>query len=791
MTAAVAQTGYYEIQFMLANNFWGCNFNFGNAACGIQIRQGVAHMIDKTSFTNNELSIKGVSTPIDNPVPTNSAGSLPSPNSCGYDTSFLQSGSQCVVGSVGGTAYHLAASAGADGFPWLQAPGSSDLNAAAQHFVNAGLATGFNPSTSVLTGINPAAAANPVNIFIRNDDVARLDIGNSLEAQICYLFTGSYAFPCSYMFHTSGPVTAFQGFTTSTTSVNLNWWMYTAAYSYVPFFDDSLYHAYNSRLVSGISSIQLPSGTCSMQAVPTSSAPDYMYLCNPTYDSLSSRMEGAPCLSAPGDPSPGSTNNGPGANCPNTTQLSAISAGIQAEAAFGAGAFTVPIFQRTVQFGYLNNGWVRAINNADAGLPNYFTWLNTYNPTPPQSGTIRQGFSQSTRSVNPYIASTPQELYIVNNVYDSLFVANPLSPVQPIYWMTSSSFQFPNNNNLGYTPPPNTATTYRFTLRPLNFFQDGTPVTVYDVAFSYLSMAMAGASLGTGASTMTGITILSSTQFDLNVNSLSPFVLPNLTTIPILPARYWTNAGSSAWDMAMTNISSECRDSILTTSICFPTQFTLNISSGTPPSVVVCTVSCGFPPILPAALMTVNPADLSATFDPIANHIMVGSGAWTCGTVTSTGSGTCTPSGTQNPTAGQSYTLTRFGNGLAPASSLIGIYFRSAGNLALYLWSNNNGDITHDFTNFAVVANCFGRPVGLSGPCARWQQGIGNPGTGTMIAITQVVIVLRYFGVNWISPFNWPTAPPLGIGAQPPILYEGSVTLNPASVVGCPSGYDC
>jgi hypothetical protein len=189
--------------------------------------------------------------------------------------------------------------------------------------------------------------------------------------------------------------------------------------------------------------------------------------------------------------------------------------------------------------------------------------------------------------------------------------------------------------------------------------------------------------------------------------------------------------------------------------------------------------------------MTVNPADLSATFDPIANHIMVGSGAWTCGTVTSTGSGTCTPSGTQNPTAGQSYTLTRFGNGLAPASSLIGIYFRSAGNLALYLWSNNNGDITHDFTNFAVVANCYGRPVGLSGPCAHWQQGIGNPGTGTMIAITQVVIVLRYFGVNWISPFNWPTAPPLGIGAQPPILYEGSVTLNPASVVGCPSGYDC
>jgi len=197
VTAPVGQTGYYEIQYMLANNFWGCNFDFGNAACGVQIRQGIAHMIDKTSFTNTDPNIAGISTPIDNPVPTTSAGGLSSPNSCGYDASFPQSGSQCVVGTRGGTSYHLAPSAGADGFPWLAGPGSADLNAAAQHFVNAGVATGFDSSTSVLTGISSAAASHPVNFFIRNDDTVRLDLGKGLEAQICFLFTGSYTAPSS------------------------------------------------------------------------------------------------------------------------------------------------------------------------------------------------------------------------------------------------------------------------------------------------------------------------------------------------------------------------------------------------------------------------------------------------------------------------------------------------------------------------------------------------------------------------------------------------------------------
>jgi hypothetical protein len=101
-----------------------------------------------------------------------------------------------------------------------------------------------------------------------------------------------------------------------------------------------------------------------------------------------------------------------------------------------------------------------------------------------------------------------------------------------------------------------------------------------------------------------------------------------------------------------------------------------------------------------------------------------------------------------------------------------------------------NGDINHDFLLFAQAVACFDKPFNPAGPCSRWQQGIGNMGTA-IVSINQVAVEARFFGVNWVAPFNWRTNPPLGISPFPPVLYEGSVTLNPSSVVGCPSGYDC
>jgi hypothetical protein len=188
--------------------------------------------------------------------------------------------------------------------------------------------------------------------------------------------------------------------------------------------------------------------------------------------------------------------------------------------------------------------------------------------------------------------------------------------------------------------------------------------------------------------------------------------------------------------------------------------------------------------------MTVTAADVAATFDPIINHVFLGSGPYECGIVTSNGSGTCTPGGTQSPSVGQVFTLPRFGNGLTPASSVSGIYFRSSGNTALWIWTRNKGDVTMDFLNFAQVVSCFGQPVNLTGPCGHWQHGMGNPGTGTVVGVSQVAIVNRFFGVNWVAPFDWLTNSPRGMVPFPPVLYEGPVTLNPCPIDPV-NGYDC
>jgi len=785
ITSTISAAGNFELEFMLDNNFWGVNFNFGNDPNGVQIRQGIAHVLDNAKFAANEPSLSGQAVALDTPNPSDNVGSLPTANPCAWDASFLQSGSNCIVGAPGGTAYHLGPAAGANGITWLQAPGSADLNAAAQHFVNAGVATGFNPATSILTGISAAAGQHTVNFFIRNDNPPRLHLGDSIAQQICYLFTGSYNIPCApYLSVTHGPITAFPGFTTSTTSVNLSWGMYTAAFGSVtgPLpFDSTYYFLYNSQFVSGISSIKPP---CAAASVPTVSAPNYFYLCNTAYDSLTNQMEFAPCLSVTGDPVVGSTSNISTGTCPGSGgKLSAIGAGVQAADLFGKGAYTIEYFQQNEQFGYLNNNWQRVINNVGSGLPNFFTWLNAWNPSPALSGTIRQGFKQTTSSVSPFIDSTVWDAYIDGSIYDSLIVANPLSGGQLVDWMALSVQQL-SNSSLTYTPPQGTVASFRYTLRSDMFFQDGRKVTSFDVAFSYLALKAVGAFASGGAAPMTGVTILGPSQFDINVNAVGPFTLLTLSGLPVMPGAYWTGAGSSAWSSGISACTA-------TGATCYPAQYTL-VGTGTPTA--ACTFSCAS---FPATLMNVNLAQTSAGYDPIVNHSLVGSSAYTCGVVTSSGSSTsCSSTGAMNPPVGGSYVLSRFGKGLAPASSVSGIYFRSNGNLAAYLWSQDTGDITHDFLNFSVVASCFGAAVTSTGPCAHFQRGIGANGGPISVGLSQVAIVNRFVGLNWVAPFNWASSPPVGIIPLAPVLYENTITLNPASLVGCATpyptgGYDC
>jgi hypothetical protein len=911
ITSQISEHGYFEIEFMLgASAFWGCNMNFGNSQCGIDIRQGIAHLIDKTKFTNpttGEPTIRGISSPIDNPLPTSNGG-LPSPNPCGSDNgvipssqlgsptdrrdlraifatapvpgTMLETGSQCVVGAAGGTSYHLATASGT-GTPsnWQTSVSDLDFCAAAAHFIDAGLATGIvNNSTSVatrnctLTGRAPAVTTNGIVFFVRLDNTPRLHLGDSYAQVICALFTGAYTTGCgtnptadNILKVQHGPITAFTGFTTSTDHVDVSWHAYTAAFGGIFPFDISLFLIYNSRFVSGISSIHVANGgTCANDSVPTASAGDYMYLCSTNFDSLSNRMEFAPCLTATGDPTPGQTTPTFGTCTPGGSS-SAISAGYQAEDAFSRGAFTVPVFQQADQFGSLRcspsarpcdsaagiaASWTRGINHFGAGLPNFFTWLDAWNQNPTQPGTIRQGFKQTTRSISPFIASTVWDGYIEGNVYDALHVINPLNNAEDLSWMDISTLP---QTSLTYTPPGGacvggvagsppgcTVLTYRMTLMPNLSWQDGRPVTAFDVAFSYGTMLANGAFQSGGASVLTGVTILSPTQFDLNIKSFGPFTKLTLTGIPIFPGRYWTcgTGTQPSSGVAPNIIPAKCAatasanwDSAITTctsvgNTCYPVQYSL----GTAPAQSACYPQAASPCSLPAVcslsgcasfvanLMNVDATKTGALYDPIKDHSFIGSSAWTCGTGAGLGQN-CAPGGIMNPGVGQSYTLQRNGLGITPGFP--GDYFRSSGFLATYLWT---GDLPGGVNNFSAAKACFGvtplDPLSASPPasaCGHWQQGIGTNGAttpagtggcpagatpcGIPVGSNQVSIVKLYININWVYSDIWNSAnPPNGIIPLDPLLYAGSGgTLSPAAgtgSVGCASaypagGYDC
>jgi hypothetical protein len=784
LTAPISDTGYFELEFMMGNDFWGCQFNFGNAACGTHIRQAFAHGLDKNIFISIELGGNAVA--IDNPVPP--SVNLNSPDPCGWDAAHVQSGTGCQVNGAGGTAYHLAAATAGSGctntptFSYTPGCGTPDFCAAADNLIAANLASGKNPITCVLTGLSSAITANPIQIFVRSDNTPRLHAGNSYAEFLCAVFTGTFSTGCgvspssiNIITATPGPIVAFPGFTTSTTSVANTWWVYTAGFGNVLTFDASTYFSYDSRFVSGIPGIVSPSGPCSNNGQGPSYAPgNYEYICSPSYDSNIEQSETAPCLTAPGDPTTGQTHlTVTFADCPGTSSLTAASAEYKAQDIFGQNAYTIPWWTGKNEFAYLT-GWQGAVlNKGDGFTPpgNFFTMLNAWNPSPPVPGTVRQGYKQGTGSVSPFIGNTPWDAGVIGSIWDSPGTTNPDSPQAYLDWMTVKTDQIPVNG-LSYATPAGTVAAFRYTLRNDIFWHTGQKVTAWDLAFS--DMAFKASGVGGGLAPVTGIKVLSPTQVDLDVNAVGPFTKLFLSN-PVLPGRDWVSTSvctAATWDAAASNPNFAAANSGLTTCIAKPAAVT---SSG----VITPIVGEG----------NIDSAKIQPNYDPVASKNLIGSGPWMCGSGSSIGGPSCSSSLTQAPGPGNSWSLTRFGFGTTPGGSLSGTYFRSSGNLALWTYSGDRGVFSTDFLNLGAVSLCFGKPVGTSG-CTTWQHGIGGSAAGTIVGLSQVSIVQRFVGVNWVSPYDWVNLPPQNIATFPPVLHEGSITLNPCSVDGV-NGYDC
>ncbi len=577
----------------MVNNFWGCYFDFGApSTCGIDIRQGIAHLVDKAVFSTKEPTLGGNMYPVDNPA----GNAVPQPNPCKWDTTHVQTGSNCVVGegSSGAVAYHLntASQDGGPGtiFAWTPSLGSPDFCAAADHFKAAGLASGMDGLTCQVKGIAGQVSGFPVGIFVRSDNQALHNLGNSVAEGICALFTGTFSTGCSpFLTVVPGSFDAFPGYTGLPGLPNKNWWIYTSgagSYDAPDAISDGLAHfeslgnpdgpatditdvlhdlfdsEYSSLSEGGsFSQTQCPS------SISTYTPTNYGSICNPAYDNVARAMFDAPCASASGDPVNGQVIPTFG-YCPGTTQYSLISNGYMAEDIFGKSVYSIPAFIAKANLAYLSN-WQRVINGR-AGIFNFFSWLDAYSPNPAQTQpgpTVRQGFSQAPKSLNPYTAETPWDLAMVRAIYDSPGVTNPLRADENLDWMTVST-QSLTNGQLAYTPPPGTIETYRFSLRNDIFWQTVQKVTAWDAKFSYTTLHENDTVFGSLLSQMVcncvdGIEVLSPTQFDVSLKEFGVGTGALLASIPIIPGRDWSVCTQATWDTAAGNSNFQTADNAL------------------------------------------------------------------------------------------------------------------------------------------------------------------------------------------------------------------------------------
>ncbi len=810
-------------------------------------------------------------------------GGLPAPNPCNWDTKYAEaSTTNCVVGSPAGTSYNCSFSttcptgtvSGTTTFPWQAAIGSPDFCAAAQHFIQAfndvgvaGVTTNANcelvppaggwpsPVTTVNSLNSCAGVASTANAcaFVRTTE-PRLSLGRGLTQDICALFspawgawttlsgqpfscdssntgTGNSACgggSCPFLQESEGTIGQFCGFTTSATGTPDNCWGFgTFGFGQVYPFDSTTYFEYNSVFADKTTvtctnadcTTSFPGSTCA-GVTASSGAADYMYVCSPTYDQLSSAMEFSMCLTSPGpstDPLFGQSaatfancsgvsvpgGNGATSCIGSTPSCSAVSAGYQAEDYYGSHAFTLPVYDTVDIYARSSNwplggsspGFTTALGGGFSASANYFNWINAYSSSPAVAGTFRQGFLTAVDNLNPFDAVTQQDFYVLGEIYDTLFKPNPLcafspnsnlqfqscqQPLQLIDWMTTShSFLCYSGGPsctataLGYgnaTYFAGTTADLRLTLNRSNHWQDAGPVTAWDVKYSFIDLNATGAFQAAGISGISYVNVLDEYTVDIGLKARGPFTEYNLGSVTIIPGHIWSACSPSTWNSGVTETN------VAGATIVSASEDTCVGHFGAPSLGQIC------PPI------TCNP------LDPLANGILIGSGPYTCESTGGTGhpaigtiGGGCSIDNTQAPPPGLGdFTLTRTGCTLTATGTTCGVagsssdYFRSSGALASYVWTGDIGSGSADFSRVLTVNSCHSSSP--SANCPHWAQGIGNPGgTGTnMVGLSQRLKVNSYKGVSWIN-----FATPQSNGSLGTLTCAAGYTLPGTTITPC------
>ncbi len=759
VTPPSPEFGMFDIEFNHANNFFGVfSDQHGNSPQGIEFREGIAHLIDKPTFVSNVVGLAGA---LDNPLPpgqgvlhsglpfnpqnpSSAACNVTTTTACAVGTATgsytisyqttTRKGNYTLSGVCGWDTIHKSCTsafrlqAGNSDSNGMALVGSADFCAAADHFIAAGLATGKNATTCVLTGWKGTSS---INFIIRSDNAPRLALGTALKSRVCDLI-GLAACPFSPMLLTILQVLPM---VFSTSSTQLSWHMYTAGWGFSPQFDQ-LFALYNS---------QFASTECGGKRA--SFGQDYTYFCNADYDHATSMLEF------------------------NDTLSGAEASANLAMDIFGKHVGIIPIWSANHQFAF-NKGWTGINDAVGVGPPNFLSPLNAWTSTPTLdtngNSVLRWGFSKGTSSLNPFLATTPQELYVVRSVYDTLFVANPYNPSSDIFGWVADQFQIlpPQAGD-----PAGTKQDIQVALRPDVFFHDGGRLTAQDVKFSLLGAQQLGnGSAAAYLASFVDVTILSDTLFRINLYQLDPFELLNVGSLPIVPQHIWASDTTTS---CMVKGSAQC---------------------------------------------TVNTTLLSGSAaDPVINHRLIGSGPWTCVDLATgqIGGGCTTPfggtpgSGTQAIGPGdtmllQRYAASAFLNGF-PTPTGGGLdgnaYFRTSEKWLQWQWADIFGHGTVDLIDFASAKACTNLAASTAG-CAHWDIpaatitsstaagsttasstasfGGNNDGTVNVVEVAQAA---SWVGISWtfgvaytINHSTGATTIPSGAQTIPQTIHEGGVT---------------
>ena len=396
------------------------------------MRQAFTHLIDRPSFS---MKIGGLA-PIADPSPP---GKDPSGSNlttqCSWDAMF----SNCI------SAYRIAPSP--TGF---EQPGSPDFCAAADHMIAAGVATGKNPGTCVLTGVNAGVFAHPFRFMIRNFDPRRLAIGNGMWNAINQLFGGNAVSPifchriCGFPIVFGDPPVGLLD----------DWDAHTYGYGLPSPYPDHLYDLYSSQFASNYCGGQQNGYPFNDQFVCIAGLDQHVKAVSQTLD-------------------------------PSTLRTEAL-------AAFnilGSHAVEIPVFSPSIRIAELRSV-AGLVNERGFGYSNFNTILNahvntTYKPENPiyQFGggdptTLRWGQASGTTSLNIFHAQTVWEFNVLGEIYDTLFIASPVQLGSIFCWMCTS-----------YTSSVDSSGNEHFLvqLRQNLRWQDGVPIDAYDVKFSWLN----------------------------------------------------------------------------------------------------------------------------------------------------------------------------------------------------------------------------------------------------------------------------------------------------------------